>query len=145
MKKGFTLIELLVVVLIIGILSSVALPQYTKAVEKARMAEILTMGKSFVQAERVYFMENGVVTSDIDALSIEIPESSDFEYSFTTDNSNVARMFFASPNMPNFEARSDGAFICSDYNGTNKCKYLMPCNNPIADSMGSGMTCVNFF
>ena len=59
MKKGFTLIELLVVVLIIGILSSIALPQYTKAVEKARMSEALTMIGSLKTGIDAYVIANG--------------------------------------------------------------------------------------
>ncbi len=59
LSAGFTLIELLVVVLIIGILSSVALPQYTKAVEKARSAEAMTMLSNLHKAAMIYDMENG--------------------------------------------------------------------------------------
>ena len=73
MKKGFTLIELLVVVLIIGILSAVALPQYRRAVVKSRYATLKAAGNALTTAQQVYFLENGEYSCEFDNLSISLP------------------------------------------------------------------------
>lgn len=65
--------ELLVVVLIIGILSAVALPQYTTAVEKARLAEAFSIGKSIAQAQEAYKLANGTYTVSFDDLDLDFP------------------------------------------------------------------------
>ena len=71
-SKAFTLIELLVVVLIIGILASVALPQYQKAVDKAHFVKTMAAGDALLQAEKVYFLENGKYTANREELDISV-------------------------------------------------------------------------
>ncbi len=69
--QGFTLIELLVVVLIIGILASIALPQYNKAVARSRYSTLKNIVHGVATAVQEYYLANGVYPDGFDVLSIE--------------------------------------------------------------------------
>lgn len=70
-NAGFTLIELLVVVLIIGILAAVAVPQYTKVVEKSRAAKMIASARKLHEAQQRYYMANGTFAQSFDELDVD--------------------------------------------------------------------------
>lgn len=76
-NAAFTLIELLVVVLIIGILSAIALPQYQRAVVKSRAVQAITLVKSVRDAAEVYYWANGVYPSSLDDIDVGVPPVKD--------------------------------------------------------------------
>ena len=75
-NKGFTLIELLVVVLIIGILSAVALPQYQVAVLKSRTTQGMITLNAIDKAQEEYKLANGDYTTDLENLSVQFEPGS---------------------------------------------------------------------
>jgi type IV pilus assembly protein PilA len=59
MRKGFTLIELIIVIIIVGILASVGMTQYSKVLEKGRASEARLILGSLRTAQVAEEMENG--------------------------------------------------------------------------------------
>jgi len=65
--RGFTLVELMVVVAIIGILASLAIPQYQKFQSKARQSEAKAALASVRQVLEAYKIDNGLTFCLIEA------------------------------------------------------------------------------
>lgn len=78
-KKGFTLMELLMCVLIIGVLTAVAAPKYTKILERSRATEAMSMIKSINDAVYAYAAgrTNGECPTSFRQLSITLPVQND--------------------------------------------------------------------
>jgi len=53
-NKGFTMIEILVVVVIVGILTTIALPQYTRSIERSRATEAMAAIKALNDSVYAY-------------------------------------------------------------------------------------------
>lgn len=73
--QGFTIIEVLVVVAILGILATIAIPQYTKYLTNARRAD----GKTALLAAAQY-MERHFTTNNYTYVGASIPKESESGY-----------------------------------------------------------------
>ena len=58
-KSAFTLLELMIVVIIVGILAALAIPWFTKAVEKARWGEVVQTLGAIRRACELHYAEFG--------------------------------------------------------------------------------------
>lgn len=72
-QKGFTIIELLITVLIVAMLVALAIPIFTKNIEKTKTGEVSSTLNLIRMAEKDYFLDNNTYTTDFSSLSIDNP------------------------------------------------------------------------
>ncbi len=95
MRKGFTLLEIIVVIVILGIMATLAVAQYTKMVEKSRGAEARTILGNIRTNQAASLQQIGACSS-VDSevgLGVDFPSTCEsthyFSYSLTAASSNV--------------------------------------------------------
>ncbi|WP_051410980.1 type IV pilin protein [Synechococcus sp. CC9616] len=59
LEKGFTLVELMIVIVIVGILSAVALPNFLSQTSKAKATEAKTLSSAALKEAQVAWTEKG--------------------------------------------------------------------------------------
>lgn len=96
-QGGFTLVELFVVVAIIGVLASLAIPQFMKTTGKTKQAEAKGILKQIYVGQRVYYQhyntyaangQSAAAGGSFAALDVEIMASARYTYVIVADSTS---------------------------------------------------------
>ncbi len=125
-KKGYSLLESIIAIVVLGILASIALPNFTVSIEKTRASEGVKILSSLLTAQRAFFAENQAYAPDLDDLDITISIPNNFialsDASVDSDPNAVAQVVRSS-GAYTLSIDKDGNITCTDGGGTI-CKKL---------------------
>ena len=124
-KTGFTLIEVLIVVIIVAVLSSVAMPKYSRSVERSRATEAIGMVQQVDDAIYAYYTEHQTCPTKFSQLAVSMPVSgADTSSSVSTDNFTYTLRTSASSTNYNVPATSCAGVLAERIN-SSKYKYYI--------------------
>lgn len=110
-SRGFSLMELLIVVVIIGILTTIAYPNYREFVARAKRTEARAALLKIATNQERYYLQNNMFTKDLEVLGFSTTPN------YTTDSGSYSvTITFA--DASNFTAVAD--YIPSD-SEADKC------------------------
>ncbi len=91
--RGITLIELMIVIVIIGLMASIAYPQYREFAARAKRVEAKAARLQIAQNQERFYLSNNTFTNDMTNLGFSaasnfITKSASYSISVTAANSN---------------------------------------------------------
>lgn len=114
-SKGFTLIELMIVVAIIGIITSIAFPNYVRYVTKSKRSAAQALMLDIANREKQYFLDARTYTSTLSNLGISsLPSDVSANYTISINTPAGPPPSFTITATPIGGQVSDGAITLTD-------------------------------
>ena len=135
-KRAFTLTELLIVVIVIGVLSAVTLPKFTRVIENRKVTEAEEMMSAVrTEQERRCAMDKPY-TLKFDNLSDVVSSSNTKNYTYSLQNEGISAKSNKGDYTLKMLSYQDGSFCCEGDDCTKLNKNYPSCDGLTFPSSG---------
>lgn len=100
-KKAFSLTEILVVILIVGVLSSIALPLYRRSLYKSRFSTLITSATVTANANEMHYLTHHTYTTDPEMLHVTVTGTSQAPNLQLVHDDHSSFVMVSRPDLPN--------------------------------------------
>lgn len=118
---GFTLLELMIGLVIVTILASIAIPRFSKAIEKTKVKDAQSTLAALYSSEKIYRLDQGSYGTLAQLVAINYitsPNAGNTTWAFSTSN-EAAGTFTATAKRTGGSYNDQTVTVTETFNGTN--------------------------